>query len=60
MKGLMTQKGLQNLIIVADNLRITNRGIELAGSWKDEAGPDEILKTIRQGMESIESREDIR
>lgn len=33
---------------------------ELAGSWEDDAGPDEILRRIRQGMEKSENREDIR
>jgi len=33
---------------------------ELAGSWEGDADPDEILKTIRQGMEKIERREEIR
>jgi len=33
---------------------------ELAGSWEDDAGPDEILKGIRRGMEEIDSREEIR
>ena len=33
---------------------------ELAGSWEDDAGPDEILKRIRQGMEKTENREEIR
>ena len=32
----------------------------LAGSWKDNAGPDEIMKRIRQGVEKSENREDIR
>jgi predicted DNA-binding protein len=33
---------------------------DLAGSWEDDAGPEEILKGIRQGMEKTEPREDIR
>lgn len=30
---------------------------KLAGSWEDDAGPDEILKRIRHGMEEFENRE---
>jgi hypothetical protein len=33
---------------------------DLAGSWQDDAGPDEILKGIRQGMGKSELREEIR
>ena len=32
---------------------------ELAGSWEDDASPDEIIKRIRQGMEKIDRREEI-
>jgi predicted transcriptional regulator len=30
---------------------------ELAGSWKDEAGPDEIMARIRKGSEASDLRE---
>ena len=30
---------------------------DLAGSWKDDAGPDEILARIRAGMQKSDSRE---
>lgn len=33
---------------------------DLAGSWKDDAGPEEILKSIRQGMGTSEDREELR
>lgn len=32
---------------------------KLAGSWKDDEGPEEILRRIRQGMESSETREEL-
>lgn len=31
----------------------------LAGSWKDDEGPEEILRRIRKGMESSETREEL-
>jgi len=31
----------------------------LAGSWKDDDGPEEILRQIRKGMESSETREEL-
>jgi hypothetical protein len=33
---------------------------DLAGSWKDDVGPDEIMRKIRSGMEKPESREKLR
>ena len=30
---------------------------ELAGSWEGEAGPDEVMKRIREGIEISDSRE---
>ena len=33
---------------------------DLAGSWEDDVGPDEILKRIRQDQEESEKREEIR
>ncbi len=30
---------------------------ELAGSWEDDVGPDEIMNRIRKGMEIPERRE---
>ena len=33
---------------------------ELAGSWEDDVGPDEILERIRRGMEKSDKREEIR
>jgi hypothetical protein len=30
---------------------------DLAGSWKDDVGPDEILKRIRKGIELPEIRD---
>jgi predicted transcriptional regulator len=30
---------------------------DLAGSWQDDAGPDEILARIRAGMQQSDSRE---
>jgi len=30
---------------------------ELAGSWKDDGGPDEIMARIRMGSEPAETRE---
>ncbi len=30
---------------------------ELAGSWKDDVGPDEIMARIRKGSEATEPRE---
>lgn len=32
---------------------------DLAGSWKDDEGPEEILHKIRKGMESHETREEL-
>ena len=32
---------------------------ELAGSWIDKAGPNKILKQIRQGMDQFDDREEI-
>ena len=31
----------------------------LANSWKDDEGPEEILRRIRKGMESYETREEL-
>lgn len=31
----------------------------LAGSWKDNEGPEEILRRIRKGMGSSETREEL-
>ena len=31
----------------------------LAGSWKDDEDPEEILRRIRKGMESSETREEL-
>jgi predicted DNA-binding protein len=31
----------------------------LAGSWKDDRGPDEIMKEIRKGSDIFEKREDM-
>jgi predicted DNA-binding protein len=31
----------------------------LAGSWKDDDGPEEILRRIRKGIESSETREEL-
>ena len=31
----------------------------LAGSWKDDREPDEIIKDIREGLERLEQREEI-
>ena len=31
----------------------------LAGSWKDDESPEEILRRIRKGMESSETREEL-
>ena len=33
---------------------------ELAGSWEDDEGPDEIMKGIRGGMEKPDQREELR
>ena len=33
---------------------------DLAGSWEDDVGPEEILKRIRKGMEKPEKREKLR
>jgi predicted DNA-binding protein len=33
---------------------------DLAGSWEDDIGPDEIMRKIRSGMEKPESREKLR
>jgi predicted DNA-binding protein len=33
---------------------------DLAGSWEDDIGPDEIMRKIRNGMEKPESREKLR
>ena len=33
---------------------------DLAGSWEDDVGPDEILKRIRKGQEKSDTREEIR
>lgn len=30
---------------------------ELAGSWQDDVGPEEIMSRIRRGMEETEGRE---
>ena len=30
---------------------------ELAGKWKDDVGPEEIMKRIRSGMEEPDTRE---
>ena len=30
---------------------------ELAGSWKDDVGPDEIMARIREGSEAADHRE---
>ena len=30
---------------------------ELAGSWEDDVGPEEIMSRIRRGMEEAEGRE---
>ena len=32
---------------------------DLSGSWKDDEGPEEILRRIRKGMESPEAREEL-
>jgi len=32
---------------------------ELAGSWRDDGGPEEIMGRIRQGMGKSENREEI-
>lgn len=32
---------------------------KLAGSWKDDEGPGEILRRIRKGMKSFEDREEL-
>jgi len=31
----------------------------LAGSWEDDDGPEEILRRIRKGMESSETRDEL-
>ena len=33
---------------------------DLAGSWKGDIGPDEIMRKIRSGMETPEPREKLR
>ncbi len=33
---------------------------DLAGSWEDDLGPDEIMRKIRSGMEKPELREKLR
>ena len=33
---------------------------ELAGSWEDDIGPDEIIRRIRRGMEKSDKRENLR
>lgn len=33
---------------------------DLAGSWEDDLGPDEIMRKIRGGMEKPELREKLR
>ena len=33
---------------------------DLAGSWEDDIGPDEIMRKIRTGMEKPEPREKLR
>ena len=33
---------------------------ELAGSWRDDIGPDEIINSIRNGMGRLDSREKLR
>ena len=33
---------------------------DLAGSWKGDIGPDEIMRKIRSGMEKPEPREKLR
>ncbi len=32
---------------------------DLAGSWKDDRDPDEIIKEIREGSDRFEQREEI-
>ena len=33
------------------------RFFDLAGSWNDDCGPDEIMKRIREGIDAVDSRE---
>ena len=33
---------------------------DLAGSWEDDIGPDEIMRKIRSGMDKPEPREKLR
>ena len=33
---------------------------DLAGSWEDDEGPDEIMEKIRGGMEKPDRREELR
>lgn len=33
---------------------------ELAGSWEDDVGPDEIMSRIRKGMGKSDKRENLR
>ena len=33
---------------------------DLAGSWEDDAGPDEIMKRIRSGIVRSDQREELR
>ncbi len=33
---------------------------ELAGSWEDDVGPDEIISKIRSGIKEPEKRENLR
>ena len=33
---------------------------DLAGSWEDDEGPDEIMKRIRSGMGKLDPREELR
>jgi len=33
---------------------------DLAGSWEDDVGPDEIMSRIRKGMRKSDKRENLR